>query len=172
MALNLDNISSVNIQEPVTHEEMQLINNNYNAIRQEAEQEHQVEETVQAARRFNSNIIFASDFRKDSSLPCKFRPRKKKKDINKKRREQQEREQASRNGKVRKYTKEMRNRDAIEKAAKDLRREAIKTATLDDDRLINSAMSPGRKFDKIIYGTVTSDVEDKFEDLFDDANDD
>lgn len=75
----------------------------------------------------------------------------------KKRKQQQEREKAAQNGRVRKYTKEMRNRDAITKMSRAMRRAALKTKTTKDDDFADAALNPGRKFDDIVYNAATSD---------------
>lgn len=172
MALNFNKRICVNLDEPVTVTELEAVKDN--ALQQNTDTFDDVLVESIDKKRFDDKVKFAADFRKNSSLKCKRRTKRKKKkqELEKKKKEQLAREQAVRNGKVRKYTKEMRNRDEIEDAARDLRVAAIKTATLEDDKLVKAAMQPGRRFDNLIYGTATSDVEDKFEDLFDNVNDD
>lgn len=72
------------------------------------------------------------------------------------------------NGAVRKYAKEMRNRDIIAKKSKAMRLMAKKTASSYDDKFAQAAASPTSKFDKIIYGSATAgDAADKLDALFD-----
>ena len=177
MALNFDKKAVMNLDEPITDNEIESVLTEYETLTQNIEgiDSKNVEsfDEISEKKSFEKQIKFASDFRKKSSLPClkRTRKRKKKREREKQIKEQQAREQAARNGKARKYAKEMRNRDEITKAAKELQAVAIKTATMEDDIFIKKALTHSHKFDKLIYGTATSDVEDKFQDLFDNIDD-
>lgn len=133
------------------------------------------EETKQAVvNRLSANDIkLIGDGNKNKGVIRRRRKKSdKKKVLEKKRREQQAREQASRAGKARRYTKEMRNRDAISQAAKRKRQEAMLTVTSVDDRLANAALAAdSAMFDHLVYGTSTSDIDTEMDEMFDDIID-
>lgn len=162
MVLNLEKTISVSLDE---------IENDIHKARTERKRlEKDINISIQT---LNKNIKFAEDFRKKSSIKCKRKSnsKKKKREAEKKRRERLAKEQAQRNRKACRYSKEMRNRDAIRKTALSLQSKAVETATTEDDKLIQSAFGPSYRFDSIIYNTPTSDVEDLFTDIFDDIDD-
>lgn len=67
----------------------------------------------------------------------------------------------ARDNAVRKYTKEMQNRDAIVKKSKAMRKRAKSTKSVYDDKFAEAAAAPTKRFDKIIYGSVTTDEAEK-----------
>ena len=67
----------------------------------------------------------------------------------------------ARDNAVRKYTKEMQNRDAIIKKSKAMRKKAKSTKSAYDDKFAEAAAAPTKRFDKIIYGSVTTDEAEK-----------
>lgn len=95
------------------------------------------------------DVYFASNYKTKLAIAHVSRKKRKK--------QQQEMEEAAQNGRVRKYTKEMRNRDAIVKMSKAMRQAALKTKTTKDDDFADAAMNPGRKFDDLVYNAATSD---------------
>ena len=79
---------------------------------------------------------------------------------------------ASKIAKTRKYTKEMQNRDIIEKSSNKMQKQAEKTVDIADNKFAESAKHPNRKFDDIIYNSPTQkmakkQVFDDFEDISD-----
>lgn len=114
-------------------------------------------------------IKFADDFREKSSLRCK-RKKRKQKQKQRQNKERMHQEQAAQNRKTLKYAKEMRNREELKKAGLGLQTTALATATIEDDELIMAALFPDSRFDNLIYGEMPSDIEDIFEDMFEDMD--
>lgn len=82
------------------------------------------------------------------------------------------REKMLRDAQVRKYTKEMQNRDAIAKRSRKMCEQARQTKSAADDKFAYSAAAPTKQFDKLIYNSVTADdavvsLDDIFEDIVD-----
>lgn len=117
-----------------------------------------------------SGVCFALDFRKNNSI-MRRRKSKRRKEYERQRREKLKhvREQRARNLKAVRYSKEMRNRDNIRKQALIHRNEVLSTPSTYDDKFIEQALHPERRFDKLIYNTNPSDVADEFDDIFDDV---
>ena len=59
--------------------------------------------------------------------------------------------------KIRKYTKEMQNRDVILHKARKMRKRAALTASNLDDKFAIAAMAPTKRFDNIVYSSATTD---------------
>lgn len=85
----------------------------------------------------------------------------------------EEQERQSLNGKVRKYTREMQNRDAIASKSLKMKKQALSTASDFDDKFAEAVQFvPGRKFDNIIYNSSTAkEASVMLDDIYDDIID-
>lgn len=163
MAVNLNTNSCMNLDEPVTSSELRAARANQESLQDEIGSQKSEE------KRPDGNAVrIASDFSKNKSIMRRHKSRKKKKELEKKRKEQQAREQVLQNGRVRKYTGEMRNREVIRKNAIELQKKALVTSSTKDDAFVVSVLSSERCLDKLVYNTTTSDVEGCFDDIADD----
>ncbi len=164
MAVNLKK-STVGFDAAVTRAELRA---------SEPEQTVVEPKTVVEKKLSANDVKLIGDGNKNKGIIRRRRKKSdKKKELEKKRREQQAREQASRAGKARRYAKEMRNRDAVNRAARRKRQEAMLTATHVDDLLANAVLaSDNKKFDHLIYNASTSDIDAELDEMFDDALDD
>lgn len=186
MAVNLTK-ACINLNEPVTSSELQAAEADYKDICNEV-----VSKSAKKKGFSKNDVKFVSDFRKNKGRMRKRRSKQKELEQLEKERKlkqlteeaahreavkkqqiaaQQAREQAMRNGKVRKYTKEMRNRDILHHCAKNVKDDAKDTVSKVDDKLIKSASKADNDFDRLIYGTMPSDIEEEFEAILDDVND-
>ncbi len=157
MAINFDINSQVDFSsKPVKTEEI---------IEENDDSQVEVEITKQQAKlqATAKDIKLVGNYKTKQAVTCKRRRCRKKKT------DDEARERAAQNGKVRKYTKEMQNREAIIEKSRSMRREALLTESSMDDKFAFDALMPTRRFDKIVYGSATTDdAEDMLEDIFND----
>ena len=166
MALNLNKNICMNLNEPVTQEELKIAKNEYEAIQSECEESV----TTKADARFRqADIKFAIKHNDTVTKTCRIRSRRKKRLDKKLYKQQQEREQSARARKACKHSKEMRNREAVQKKAKEMYKQALDSRTARDDLFALSAMGLSKRFDGVIYNTPTSDVDSLMEDMFEDV---
>ncbi len=157
MAINFDINSQIDFSsKPVKTEEI---------IEENDDSQVEVEITKQQAKlqATAKDIKLVGNYKTKQAVTCKRRRRRKKKT------DDEARERAAQNGKVRKYTKEMQNRETIIEKSRSMRREALLTESNMDDKFAFDALMPTRRFDKIVYGSATTDdAEDMLEDIFND----
>lgn len=157
MAVNFDINSQIDLSsKPAKTEEV---------IEENSDPQVEIEITKQQAKlqAAAKDVKLVGNYKTKQAITCKRRRRRKKKT------DDEARERAAQNGKVRKYTKEMQNREAIIEKSMSMRREALQTESNMDDKFAFDALMPTRRFDKIIYGSATADdAEDMLEDIFDD----
>lgn len=162
--INLDCKTCMSLEQPVTHSELQAAETDYKTLQKE-------ERSVKKAFE-KKDVKFASDFSKSHDLMRKRKSKRKCDDEKKrKRRQAKERaakEQAVRNNGARKYIKEMRNRDIIQQKALKLRAKAEATPSTADDKFLDEALRTGYKFDTLVYSTMTSDIAEEMDGMFDD----
>lgn len=165
MSINLNCKTCMSLDQPVTQSEKQAVEADYESLKKET--------AGSDKNNFSrKDIRFASDFSKNQGLMRKRRS-KKKRDNDKKRKAQQAREraakeQAAKNGGTRKYIKEMLNRDIIQQKAMELRAKAETTPSTADDKFLDEALCTGHKFDALVYSTMTSDIAEEMDGMFDD----
>lgn len=154
--LNLQDDFRMTLDRPVTVTELQ-------AVRQEQAGSDRNEETEIIVAQGGVKLV--ADFSRSKSIMK--RKRTKSKNKARKKKERQEREQASRNSKVRKYAREMQNRDIIRRKAAELKQQAELTPSSADDKVVAAAINGSRSFDSLVYGKFPSDIGDDFDDIAD-----
>ena len=175
MALNLKVKTAINFNEPVTMQELKAAVSKPDAAN--ASQQEQSQEKTQESVKSDA-IIKAKDVKmcktvsdnravkdvaKNVKLPEKTRRKSKK--VN-----DEAFEKIVKGNSVRKYTKEMQNRDAIAKKSKAMRKKARTTASNYDDKFAEAAAAPTKQFDSIIYGSATTgDAEETLNNVFSDV---
>lgn len=169
--------ASVNITEPITQAERQIVESEYQEIQHSDNKsddeavEPSAENTIDGHQFSNGDIRFASDFRGSRNYMCKRRSKSQnKKRLEKKRKSKRARKQTEKTTVAHKYIKEMRNRDALQREAARLYRESALTLSQADDKFAESAMFLSDQFDDLIYGTATSDVIDTLDDMYDEID--
>lgn len=181
MTLNLDTVMTVCLDDTVTSQELKTAvdTSNYEEMGEDIEvvDEYQpcAEESVRAD--ISENVCFAkkTDVRKTVMIEENPKPKKKRKRPVRQKQSENEivYDKIQKGNKVRKYTKEMQNRDAITKKAYKMRKQAASTVSDVDDKFATAAIAPTRKFDKIIYNSATTDdAIDKLEYAFADVTSD
>lgn len=157
MAINLGSAITVSLDDAVTVQELQAV---IDMSKKGKTNDNIVTDTVMTEETSKSqkkridakSVIYVA---KNDNKQAKIRKKKAKKIREKQDTENQER--ASQNTKVRKYTKEMQNRDAIAKKSRKMCNEASKTRSNLDDKFAMAARTPSRRFDNIIYNSPTTD---------------
>lgn len=183
MVLNLDTAMTVCLDDTVTSQELKTAvdTSNYEEMGEDIEvvDEYQpcAEESVRAD--ISENVCFAKKANVRKTVMIEENPKSKTKKKRKRPVGQKQSEneivydKIQKGNKVRKYTKEMQNRDAITKKAYKMRKQAASTVSDVDDKFATAAIAPTRKFDKIIYNSATTDdAIDKLEHAFADVTSD
>lgn len=172
MAINLDAAKNVCLDDAVTAQELNAVVDTSAYKRMgESIDETVVEKKVSRSKKKgldSKSVIYAANNKNKQA-----KVRKKKAQKAREKQETESREQAARNAKTRKYTKEMRNRDAIIKKSRSMRNKAAKTESTYDDKFAVAATAPTKCFDNIIYNSPTADdAEELLEDVFEAVMDD
>lgn len=168
MAINLDFDMTASLNAAITPQEMQNILHNTKGCGAQACKSDKVADDAYHESKPPENPIIAAGIRLRGNVPNEravvhilklIKPAKRLKS-KPKRNDKAELDKARANA-VRKYTKEMQNRDAIIKKSKAMRKKAKSTKSVRDDKFAEAAAAPTRRFDKIIYGSATTDDAEK-----------
>jgi len=173
MAINLNAGKAISLNDTVTSQELDAAVDTSSYKRMGvSEQNKAMPEKAMKHKKKKSiadSVVYAA---KNDNKQAKKRKKKARKTREKQAAETQER--AAQGVKVRKYTKEMQNRDAVMRKSRSMRNKAATTASDLDDKFAIAAMAPTRRFDDIIYNSATPDdavelLDDVFEAVMDDS---
>lgn len=177
MAINLQVNTAISIDEPVTMQELQAAVKRCKKETDEPKQElsKQSQDSVAVNAQVKARDIKLYKTVSDNKAVIRdiqsVESAKKSKYKSKAERDEAF-EKVLKGNKVRKYTKEMQNRDAIAKQSKAMRKKARKTASNYDDKFAEEAATPTKQFDNIIYGSATTgDAENMLDSAFSDIMD-
>lgn len=174
MAINLGSVISVNLDDAVSVQELQMV---IGVPDRNAPNEETVEEVIateEASKTEKKRIDIKSVVYAAKSDNKQAKRRKKKAKSVQVKQDTEPQERALQNAKVRKYTKEMQNRDAIVNESRKMHNKASRTRSSLDDKFAMAARTPSRRFDNIIYNSATADdaselINDIFEAVMDDS---
>lgn len=173
MAINLDAGKAISLNDAVTSQELNAAvdTSSYKRMGTSEQEKISSEKAAKSKKKKNiaDSVIYAA---KNDNKQAKRRKKKARKAREKQIAESQER--AAQGAKVRKYTKEMQNRDAVIRKSRSMRKKAAMTASALDDKFAIAAMAPTKRFDCIIYNSATPDdaselLDDVFEAIMNDS---
>lgn len=175
MSINLNAATAVSLNDAISAQELNAVADmsSYKRMGESIDETIVTKKMSQSKKKKgidSKSVVYAANNKNKQA-----KVRKKKAKEAREKQETESREQAARNAKTRKYTKEMRNRDAIVKKSRSMRKKAAKTESTYDDKFATAAMAPTKFFDSIIYNSPTADdaeelLEDVFEDIMDDVD--
>lgn len=168
MAINLDFDMAASLGAAITQQEMQSILQNAKRYSSQERDDNAISQDTLRENTLSENTAIAAGVRLRGNVTgekaavriIKLVKPAKRLQSKPKRRNKTELDRA-RNNAVRKYTKEMQNRDAIAKKSKAMRKRARTTASNYDDKFAEAAAAPTKRFDKIIYGSATAEDAEK-----------
>lgn len=171
MAINLDAGKAISLNDAVTSQELNAAvdTSSYKRMGTSEQEKIASEKAAKSKKNIADSVIYAV---KNDNKQAKRRKKKARKAREKQIAESQER--AAQGAKVRKYTKEMQNRDAVIRKSRSMRKKAAMTASGLDDKFAIAAMAPTKRFDCIIYNSATPDdaselLDDVFEAIMNDS---
>lgn len=171
MAINLDAGKAISLNDAVTSQELNAAvdTSSYKRMGTSEQEKIASEKVAKSKKNIADSVIYAV---KNDNKQAKRRKKKARKAREKQIAESQER--AAQGAKVRKYTKEMQNRDAVIRKSRSMRKKAAMTASGLDDKFAIAAMAPTKRFDCIIYNSATPDdaselLDDVFEAIMNDS---
>lgn len=174
MAINLGSVIAVNLDDAVSVQELQMVIGKSDKNTADEETIEEVIVTEEASRPEKKRIDIKSVVYAAKNDNKQAKRRKKKAKSVQAKQDTESQERALQNAKVRKYTKEMQNRDAIVNESRKMCNKASKTRSNLDDKFAMAARTPSRRFDNIIYNSPTADdaselLNDIFEAVMDDS---